>query len=326
MLKDQKKKVKAPEKKIKAPEVIVAGPDETGRLDRILALRYPDWSRTGLQKLINVRLITVDGHPCSPHHKVREGQTIRIEWPRDPERRPPRLSTDLPFPVLYEDDELFALDKPAGLVVHPAVGHQDGDTLVELVEAKLEKGPWPDSIRPGLVHRLDRDTTGVIVMAKTPEAHRKLSLQFSRRQTKKTYMALARGLIEPNEGVIESHLARHPGKRQRFAVSGKDGRLSTTRFKVIDRIPGKEGATLVEMTPLTGRTHQIRVHLAHFGHPILGDHVYGLAEKEFAFVKRQLLHAAVLVVTHPSTGKELRFEAPLPADFQEALKLIRSRP
>ncbi len=306
----------------KEPDVIVAEPSDEGRLDRVLALRYPDWSRTGLQKLINTRKVTVDAHPASPHDKIRKGQTIRIEWPGEPEKRAPRLSKDLPFPVLYEDDDIFAIDKPAGLVVHPAAGHHGGDTLVELVEAKLEKGPWPDEMRPGLVHRLDRDTSGVIIMAKTPEAHRKLSLQFSRRQTKKTYLALTKGIIEKDEGVLESHLARDPGKRQRFAVSGVKGRWSSTKFKVLERITGR--ATLVEMTPLTGRTHQIRVHLSHFGHPILGDHVYGLQEKEFAFVKRHLLHAHALQLKHPTTGKEMTFESPLPSDFQEALKLIRS--
>jgi RluA family pseudouridine synthase len=159
-------------------------------------------------------------------------------------------------------------------------------------------------------------------MAKTPEAHRKLALQFARRQTKKTYVALAKGRIEADEGTLESHLARHPGKRQRFAVSGAAGRWSSTKFKVLERT---DAATLVELTPLTGRTHQIRVHLATYGHPILGDHVYGLTDPAFPFVTRHLLHARALVVKHPETGADLRFESPLPSDFQQALKLLGFR-
>jgi len=304
----------------KGEAITVVRADE-GRLDRFLSERFPDWSRTGLQKLINDRRITVDGHPVSPHHKLRAGQIVDIQWPVAPERKPPKLGK-LPFPILFEDDHMFALNKPAGLVVHPSAGHNDGGTLVELVEAKLGAGPWPDANRPGLVHRLDRDTSGVIVMAKTPEAHRKLSLQFARRQTKKTYVALAKGVIAIDEGVLESHLARHPGKRQRFAVSGVQGRWSSTKFKVLKRA---ENATLVELNPLTGRTHQIRVHLASYGHPILGDHVYGLVEKEFDFVKRHLLHARTLQIKHPVSGEEMLFEAPLPADFQHALKVIGFR-
>ena len=300
--------------------IVVASPDE-GRLDRFLSFRFPDWSRTALQRLINDRRITVDGHPASPNHKLKAGQKVEVRWPEEVKRSPAKLG-ELPFPILYEDDDLFALDKPAGLVVHPSAGHHTGHTLVELVEAKLSPGPWPDAARPGLVHRLDRDTSGVIVMAKTPEAHRKLSLQFARRQTKKTYVALAKGRIQADEGVIESHLGRHPGKRQRFAVSGDQGRWSSTRFKVLQRSPG---ATLVELTPLTGRTHQIRVHLASYGHPILGDHVYGVADKEMPFITRHLLHARALQIRHPRTGADLRFEAPLPADFQQALKLLGFR-
>ena len=302
-------------------ETVTVAAADAGRLDRFLSGRYPDWSRTGLQRLINDRRITVDGHPVSPNHKLKAGQNVEIRWPEEARRAPARLG-ELPFPILYEDDELFALDKPAGLVVHPSAGHQTGHTLVELVEAKLSPGPWPDAERPGLVHRLDRDTSGVIVMAKTPEAHRKLSLQFARRQTKKTYVALAKGRIEADEGVIESHLGRHPGKRQRFAVSGDTGRWSSTKFKVLER--GAD-ATLVELTPLTGRTHQIRVHLASYGHPILGDHVYGQPDKDFPFITRHLLHARALQLKHPRTGNEIRFEAPLPADFQRALKLLGFR-
>lgn len=298
--------------------------DQTGRLDRFLAAQFADWSRTSLQRLINKRFVLVDGHPASPKHNLRKGQKVDVFWPQT-EQKPASNSKKkgkVPYPVLFEDKAMLVIDKPAGVVVHPAAGHLDGDTLVEILKPHIESGPWPDEMRPGLVHRLDRDTSGVIVLAKTPEAHGKLSKQFSLRQVKKTYVALVKGSMPVKEGTIESHLARHPGKRQRFAVSSARGRWASTKFAVKEHFG--DVATLVELTPLTGRTHQIRVHLASYGHAILGDHVYGENEKEFSYIKRHLLHAAALEITHPTSQKKLRFEAPLPADFQDALKVIRS--
>ncbi len=299
------------------------GVDDQDRLDRVLASLYPKWSRTALQKLINKRHVLVDGHPASPKHKLRFGQQVEIHWPKPakaPAKQPARA---VPFPILYEDDFMMAINKPAGLVVHPSAGHTDGNTVAEILMPHFQKGPWPDEMRPGLVHRLDRDTSGVMVLAKNPEAHVKLSKQFANRQTKKTYVALAAGSLPVDAGTIESHLARHPGKRQRFAVSSTRGRWSTTKFVVKERFGA--AASLVELHPLTGRTHQIRVHLASYGHPILGDHVYGDPQRDFEEIKRQMLHAASLEIRHPESEKLLKFEAPLPADFQAAIKFIRSR-
>jgi 23S rRNA pseudouridine1911/1915/1917 synthase len=300
------------------------GIDDQDRLDRVLASLYPKWSRTALQKLINKRHVLVDGHPVSPKHLLRFGQQVEILWPKapkasskKPEQRP------IPFPILFEDELMMAINKPAGLVVHPSAGHVDGNTVTEILMPRFQRGPWPDEMRPGLVHRLDRDTSGVMVLAKNPEAHVKLSKQFAQRQTKKTYAALAAGALKVDAGTIESHLARHPGKRQRFAVSSTRGRWSTTKFVVKERF--KTIASLVELYPLTGRTHQIRVHLASYGHPILGDHVYGDPIRDFEEIERQMLHAASLEIRHPESDKMLKFEAPLPADFQAAIKFIRSR-
>lgn len=298
--------------------------DGEGRLDRFLVQRYPDWSRTALQKLINKRFVTVDGHPVSPHHHLRAGQVVVITWPKQEASPAPAAPVKIPFPVLFEDDAILVVNKPAGLVVHPAAGHTDGNTLVEILRPKFRQGPWPEESRAGLVHRLDRDTSGVIILAKTPPAHAKLSKQFANRVTQKTYVALVRGAMPVDEGTIESHLARHPGKRQRFAVSSDRGRWASTKFIVKERF-GKE-ATLVELHPITGRTHQIRVHLASYGHPILGDHVYGVKEKGFESISRHLLHAARLRIRHPETDEPLDLSAPLPDDFQSALKFIRSRP
>ncbi len=294
---------------------------EEGRLDLFLSARFDKWSRTSLQRLINGRFVLIDGHAISPNHKLLKGQMITIFWPKKEKAKAASKKQPLPFPVLYEDDVMLVINKPPYLVVHPSAGHKKGETLIDFIEPYIEKGDWPDDMRPGLVHRLDRDTSGVLVLAKTPEVHSKLSLQFARRQVKKTYVALVRGSIAINEGTIESHLGRHPGKRQRFAVASDKGRWSVTKFVVKERIEDK--ATLVELHPLTGRTHQIRVHLAGFGHPIIGDHVYGKNEKELQFVKRQLLHAQSLQIQHPISLKNMTFEAPIPDDFLESVKLIR---
>lgn len=302
---------------------IKIGLDDEGRLDRFLVGKYPDWSRTALQKLINKRFVTVDDHPASPHHALRRGQTVTIKWPQAEIKKARTVPLDIPFPILFEDDAMLVVDKPPGLVVHPSAGHLDGVTLIEILRPKLAQGIWADENRSGLVHRLDRDTSGVIVLAKTPPAHGKLSRQFSNRHAKKTYIALVNGNMPVEEGLIESHLARHPGKRQRFAVSSSRGRFASTRFKVKEHFG--DLATLVELYPLTGRTHQIRVHLSSYGHPVLGDHVYGVSEKKFSYIKRHLLHAARLEISHPETGKTMVFEAPIPADFQSALKFIRSQ-
>jgi 23S rRNA pseudouridine1911/1915/1917 synthase len=300
------------------------GVDDQDRLDRVLASLYPKWSRTALQKLINKRHVLVDGHPASPKDHLRFGQQVVINWPK-----PVKASTKkqperpIPFPILFEDDFMLAINKPAGLVVHPSAGHVDGNTVTEILMPRFQTGPWPEEMRPGLVHRLDRDTSGVMVLAKNPQAHVKLSKQFAQRQTKKTYVALAAGALPVDAGTIESHLARHPGKRQRFAVSSTRGRWSTTKFLVKERFGNI--ASFVELYPLTGRTHQIRVHLASYGHPILGDHVYGEPQRDFEEIQRQMLHALSLEIRHPETDRLLKFEAALPADFQAALKFIRSR-
>jgi 23S rRNA pseudouridine1911/1915/1917 synthase len=262
----------------------------------------------------------VDGAAASSNEKLKSGQTIVLSWPEPKKISVVKAPSKIKLSILFEDRDLIVVDKPAGLVVHPAVGHHDGNTLVEILEPKMADGAWPDDVRHGLVHRLDRDTSGVIVLAKTPEMQMKLSKQFSDRQVKKTYAGLVYGRVKPDNGALESNLARHPGLRQRYAVSEK-GRWALTRFKVLERF-GEE-ATLLELSPFTGRTHQIRVQVAAFGHAIIGDHVYGPRNKDMDGVTRHLLHAAHLELTHPRTGVQKRFTAPLPRDFQAAIKLIR---
>lgn len=305
----------------KEPETIPVDAGTSGsRLDRFLAERYPDVSRSRLQKLIDLRFVRVDDHPVSASHRLKPGQTIQLTWPEKKET-PLKNRADAPaVPVLFEDEDILVVNKPAGLVVHPSAGHFDGHTLVEILLPKLAEGAWFDDVRPGLVHRLDRDTSGVLVVAKTPAAQARISNQFARRQVKKTYRALVHGRVPAAEGSLESRLGRHPGKRQRYAVTG-GGRWALTKFKTIELF--EERATYLELKPLTGRTHQLRVQLAEYGHPIVGDHVYGPPDKKWDFVKRHLLHAFQLEFRHPETGQPLSFSAPLPPDFQEALKLIR---
>lgn len=298
-------------------------PGEETRLDRFLAERFPGWSRTALQKLINKRGVMVDEHPASPNHKLKVGQSIRIAWPKPQARAVAAVEEAPPFPILFEDDAFIAINKPPGLVVHPSAGHFHGRTLVELLAPRIAKGPWPDENRPGLVHRLDRDTSGVILLAKTPEAHARLSKQFAGRHVKKTYWAIAKGAFDAAQGTLECHIARHPGQRLRFAVAAA-GRWASTEFRVVEAF-GRQ-ASLLELNPLTGRTHQIRVQLAGYGHPILGDELYGGIDADFGVAHRQMLHAEKIAFRHPETNEPMTISAPLPADFQETLKVLRSRP
>lgn len=296
-------------------EIIV---EEPARLDKFLSIQFPDWSRTRLQKLISNQHVEVDGKIVSSHYKLKAGYKVKISWP--PPLKKKFVSSSFPKPpIIFEDEFIVVVNKPPGLVVHPAVGHFDGNTLVELMIDKINPGHWPDESRTGLVHRLDRDTSGVIILAKSPEGQAALSKQFALRQTKKVYFGLVDGKPPVHEGTLESKLARHPGQRQRFAVTGS-GRWALTKFKLREHWNSK--ASWLELAPRTGRTHQIRVQLAAYGHPILGDQVYG-NRAHFSFIPRQMLHAFQLTVTHPITKKSVKFEAPPPKDFLEAIKLIR---
>lgn len=309
-----KKQNEKPESEIK----ITTG--DNNRLDRFLAARFPKWSRTYFKRLINNRNIKVDSHPVSAHHELKLGQVIQINWPTEKKVKPVANLDPLPFPILYEDDYMFVINKPAHMLCHPAGWKKNGNTLVELLRPRITNSEWPDEVRPGLVHRLDRDTSGVLLFAKTPDVHVKLSHQFASRQVKKTYIAVVHGKMEANEGTLECQLSRDLGKRQRFAVAA-NGKIAITKFIVKKRIG--DVATVVTLHPLTGRTHQLRVQLSSYGFPILGDLVYGGVKKEFLFIPRQLLHAAEIEFTHPVSNKKMSFKAPIPDDFQQALKLIR---
>jgi len=296
--------------------VAAEGPE---RLDKFLAVRLDGFSRTRVKALIDEGRATVNGRPAPARHLVNPGDRVAIALP--PFTALPPAAADT-VPVLYEDDALIVVDKPAGLVVHPAGPHRD-DTLIQRLWPKL-KDHWAGrkrdaavALRPGVVHRLDRGTSGVMVIAKTPAAADALSGQFAARRVKKIYWALVRGIPQTQEGRVTSMVGRSRRAPHRMSVQDP-GRASETSFRVLARFPN-EPAALLEARPLTGRTHQIRVQLAALGHPLLGDKTYGGPEETGP---RPFLHAKSLAFTHPATKRALSFDAPLPMDFRLQLDVF----
>ncbi|MGH7206744.1 MAG: RluA family pseudouridine synthase [Nitrospiraceae bacterium] len=314
----------------KQTEFVVTAGETPKRLDLFLANREPTLSRSALQRLIQDGRITINGLPVKPSQKIKPGDRIVLEIPR-PE--PLELKAEpIPLDVLYEDEAILILNKPAGLVVHPAPGHWSGT----LVNALLHHFDSPQGSlstiggkeRPGLVHRLDKETSGVMVVAKTDEAHRSLAAQFKQHSITRVYEALAWGAIKKSEGVIELAIGRDVKERKKFSARTARPKASATVYRVIKRL-GKL-ATLVELFPRTGRTHQIRVHLAALGHPVLGDPTYGgrkVRELEGVAIPRVMLHARTLGFLHPTTGRHMGYSSPLPLDMSaiiDALEHIAS--
>jgi 23S rRNA pseudouridine1911/1915/1917 synthase len=296
------------------------------RLDVFLREKFPAISRGAMQRLIEQGHIRVNGKTVKPTHAPRAGEAVEIHWP---EARPAEAQPeDIPLDVLFEDDSLLVLNKPAGLVVHPAAGHEE-HTLVNalLHHCRGSLSGIGGVARPGIVHRLDKETSGCLVVAKNDETHLALSKQFAGRVVTKIYYAIVCGAPAREAGEIHAAIARHPTHRKRMAVhdDGK-GRAAHTSWRVLERL---NSAALVEAQIHTGRTHQIRVHFQHLGNPVAGDETYGarqnkrLKELTNYAAPRVLLHAGELTFIHPRTDKPVRFSAPLPADFQAALKFLR---
>lgn len=287
---------------------------DESRLDQYLAGQDTGLTRSRLQRLIVEGQVSVNGGAAKPSHRLRAGDLVSLSVP------PPRPSTlepqDIPVTVVYQDDDLVVIDKPAGLAVHPGPGHPD-QTLVNALLAMC-----PDiqgiggEVRPGIVHRLDKDTSGLMMVAKTHQAHLDLSAQIKARQTTKGYLALVEGTPAPPKGMIDAPIGRHPRRRTRMAVvvGGKEARTS---YQVREQFPEH---SLVELYLETGRTHQIRVHMAHIGHPLAGDAIYGHASR---LVGRHFLHAFHLGFNHPATGEPLEFKTELPADLAPAVDKLR---
>lgn len=292
-----------------------------GRADRFAA-DLTGLSRSFVQRLMADGLITADGLPVKANTVLEPGAAIRVEVP-PPEAAEPVGDPSIEVPVIYEDEDLLIVDKPAGLVVHPAPGHPDGTLVNALLGRHGESfGGIAGVRRPGIVHRLDRDTSGLLVVARHDAAQASVMEQLRARRVKKTYLALVQGSVAAAVGRIEAPIGRDPGHRTRMAVVSS-GRPATTGYRVRERF---EGWTLLELDLITGRTHQIRVHLAAIGHPIAGDPVYGTGTSRRGpdALQRLFLHAWRLELTSPTSGRLIRAEAPLPSDLEHVLGGLRA--
>ncbi|HEY1769553.1 MAG TPA: RluA family pseudouridine synthase [Chthoniobacterales bacterium] len=291
-------------------ELEVTRADAGSRLDRFLAAALPQFSRVRLQNLIREGAVTLQGKSARPREIVRAGDIVRLIEPAAEtiEAR----AENIPLQILFEDEDLLVIDKPAGLVVHPGAGNQTHTLVNALLHHCATLSGIGGKLRPGIVHRLDKETSGVMVVAKNDAAHQALSRQFADREVTKIYLALVVGTLRRARGSLDLAIARHPVERKKMAIDRERGRSARTDYRVLR---AGANASLLECTLHSGRTHQIRVHLHHLGHPVLGDSLYSRAQKMPA--PRQMLHAWKLGFTHPRSGERMLFEAPAPADFQE---------
>lgn len=307
--------------------------DEGTRLDAFLATRFPVFSRNRIKDLILAGAVSVEGASnVTPKYRVRSGESIILSAPEPVEAEP--QGQDIPLDILYEDEHLIVINKPAGLVVHPAPGNEDGTLVNALIHHCGDSLRGIGGVRrPGIVHRLDKDTSGVMVAAKTEQAHNGLATQFADHgrsgPLQREYTALVWGIPNPLRATVETLIGRDPGNRLKQSVLRSGGREAITHYLVTDKLGGETFSVAEVACALeTGRTHQIRVHMAHVGHPILGDGLYGSgfatkintlpepAQDALRALARQALHASVLGFEHPATGEEMRFETPLPSDMQ----------
>ena len=307
--------------------MVVAAADAGGRLDKVLASRLPELSRTQVQRLILEGRATGARGPLTARYRVAEGETIVLHVPPP---RPSGLAAEpVALDILHEDDDLLVLDKPAGLVVHPAPGHPSGTLVNALLHHCRSLSGIGGEERPGIVHRLDKDTSGLMLVAKHDRSHRHLAAQLKSRRLQRRYRALVHGEMAAPEGTIDAPVGRHPTQRKKMAVVARGGRAARTRYRVVE-VWG--ALSLLELALDTGRTHQIRVHLASTGHPVVGDATYGpgarrwpgrpALEQAVRAFPRQALHAAQLRFRHPAHGGCMTFSSPLPADMAGLLTLL----
>lgn len=316
-----------------AKEIMLIAGRQRLRLDKFLAIQLPKISRSALKSLIDDGRVTVNWQKKKAHYILKEGERIVVSIPAAEKPYEPQPQ-EIPLKVLYEDEALLAINKQPGLVVHPAAGHRD-KTLVNALLYHLGKlAPGPLIERRGIVHRLDRDTSGVMVVARTQGAYESLAQQFKAHNVQKSYLAITRGIPKTASGIISLPIGRHQKKRKKMAVRS-NGRQAVTEYCVLERLGN---FALILLKPKTGRTHQIRVHLKTLGTPVLCDATYSRKSaiyeselrgekrkpQEKPLIARQALHAKSLTVRHPLTGEPVTFEAPLPEDFQDALTALRS--
>lgn len=288
------------------------------RIDKYLSLQCPDISRSYLQKLVKEHLVFVNDKEIKANYKVQKEDTICVNFPEIKELD--ILPEEIPLDILYEDDSLLIINKPKGMVVHPAAGHTSG-TLVNAVlyHCKGNLSGINGVLRPGIVHRIDKDTTGALVICKDDITHRDLAEQLKVHSISRKYRAVVSGNLKEEEGTIEGPIGRHPTDRKKMAINHTHGKDAVTHYRVLERF---KNATYIECQLETGRTHQIRVHMSSIGHPLLGDEIYGSSKNPY-HLEGQTLHAMILGFIHPKTGNYVEFEAPLPDYFLKLLDKLR---
>ena len=294
--------------------------EKTGeRIDRFLSGNLEELSRSYIQKLLKEKRIVVNGSPVKANYKVNAGDMIRVQIP-DPEPVD-ILPENIPLDILYEDEDILVVNKPKGMVVHPAPGHYS-HTLVNAVlyHCGSRLSGINGVLRPGIVHRIDMDTTGSLLICKNDRAHQILAEDLKKHHITRRYHAIVHGRIKEDTGTVTASIGRHPVDRKKMSIKAPNGRPAVTHYRVLERF---EGFTYIECELETGRTHQIRVHMASIGHPILGDSVYGPVKCPFR-LEGQTLHAKILGIRHPSTGEYMEFDAPLPQYFLELLNRLRN--
>ncbi len=291
------------------------------RIDRFLAEIYPENSRSFFQKLIKSGNVTVNGSPVSKNSViVQDGDLIGVTVPASVSVD--ILPEDIPLDILYEDDDVLIVNKPKDMVVHPSAGHYSG-TLVNAVmyHCRDHLSGINGEIRPGIVHRIDKDTTGALIICKNDSAHQKIAAQIKEHSVTRRYLGVITGHLKDDTGVVDAPIGRHPTNRKKMAVNPQNGRRAVTHYKVLEEYPGY---SLVQFELETGRTHQVRVHMAHLGHPLLGDEVYGFASSKFR-LQGQVLHAQTIGFIHPTTGEYMEFSAELPEYFTKLLEVLRNK-
>lgn len=293
--------------------------EEAGiRIDRCLSEKCPQLSRSYIQKLLKDGQICVNGRPVKANYKVQERDQILLSLPelKDPDILP----EEIPLDILYEDEDVLVVNKPKDMVVHPSAGHTEG-TLVNAVlsHCKGNLSGINGVMRPGIVHRIDKDTTGALLICKNDEAHRDLAEQLKEHTIRRRYRAIVAGNLKEDEGTVDAPIGRHPVDRKKMAINHKNGKEAVTHYRVLERFGN---ATYIECRLETGRTHQIRVHMSSLGHPLLGDETYGPSKNPY-HLQGQALHAMILGFVHPRTGAYMEFTAPLPEYFLKLLDKLR---
>lgn len=300
---------------------VVSEEDQDVRIDKYLAGCMEHLSRSYLQKLLKSGDVLANGRPVKSSYHVSEGERISCHVPEAVE--PEILAEPIPLEILYEDSDVILINKPKGMVVHPAAGHLSG-TLVNglMYHCRDQLSGINGVLRPGIVHRIDMDTTGVLIACKNDMAHQNIAAQLKEHSVTRRYQAIAHGVIKEDELTIDASIGRHPSDRKRMSINEKNGKTAITHVKVLERF---SGFTYIECRLETGRTHQIRVHLASIHHPLVGDTVYGPEKCPFKQLQGQTLHAGILGFVHPRTGNYMEVTAPLPEYFETLLKKLREK-